>query len=315
MSRETFGEALGRVRAALAAAGIEAAGQEARQLVGWAAGTAPSGLLARADDEMAEPARARLETALASRLARVPLAHIVGEVAFHAVRLRSDGRALVPRSDSETLVETALAQMPATGRRDDGRGGAGAGAGLVADLGTGSGCLLLAVLSARPDWLGLAIEADPGATALAAENFAVLEGRVELRRARWADDLSWTAADLILSNPPYIPSGEIETLEQEVRDHDPRGALDGGADGLVAYREIISVAAAHARAGTPLVLEIGHDQAEPVSRLLESAGFSEVSLAHDLGGRPRVLSAVKNWPHDKEKCRQGLGARSDAGYL
>lgn len=286
MSTETLGEALVRVRRTLVLAGLEDAGTEARLLVAWASGHAVPDLLAR-EGEMLEPAAgAQLLSGLAQRLARVPLAHILGSTDFHTIRVRTDSRALVPRSDSETLVNAALALIPVDADWT------------IADLGTGSGCLLAAVLAQRPGCRGVAVEADPQAAALAAENFAALGPRVTLIEASWDADRCWTGADLVLSNPPYIRSDVIAGLAPEVRDHDPLVALDGGPDGLVAYREIITLARAGMRDGTPLLLEIGHDQAEAVWQLLESGGFSEISLHRDLGDRPRVLLAVKNSTRD-----------------
>ncbi len=282
MSRETLGQAVLQTRQALRAAGIEAAGIEARALVAWAAGVATHELLSLDAHTIDVQAGERLGDALARRLRGVPLAHILGETPFHGIRVRTDARALVPRNDSETLVEVALSHL------------SGDATACIADLGTGTGCLLKAVLAARPGCTGIAVEIDAAAADLAAANLAGLGDRVRLLRASWKEALDWTGADLVLSNPPYIRTGIIPTLQADVRDHDPHIALDGGLDGLAAYREIISLAGRHAAAGTPLVLEIGHDQAEPVSRLLESGGYTAIVLTRDLSGQPRVLSAVKN---------------------
>lgn len=278
---ETIGKLLCAAQRRLQTAGIDEAKLEARLLVAAALGTDPAGLIACAHDAIGPEASARVEPFIARRAAREPLAHILGETEFHRIRLFSDARALIPRSDSETVVELALEVLP-PGRT-----------GHVADLGTGSGCLLLALLAARPDLTGEGVEASAGAIALARENAGQtgLSGRARFVHASWSDWTGWDAADLILSNPPYIRSEEIAGLQPEVRDHEPRAALDGGPDGLAAYREIIALAAAGMRTGAWLVLEIGHDQDEAVSALLQAASFADLLHRRDLGGNSRAIAA------------------------
>jgi release factor glutamine methyltransferase len=135
------------------------------------------------------------------------------------------------------------------------------------------------------------VEASPAAASLARENFRQLnlENRAEVFEGSWTDWTGWEEADLILSNPPYIASRKIESLEPEVRQFDPMAALDGGADGLDAYREIIRIAAARMKARAPLVFEIGHDQLIPVLALLVAAGFTETAHWRDLGGNDRCV--------------------------
>lgn len=213
----------------------------------------------------------------------MPFQHLSGVAPFHGHDFLCDGRALIPRADSECVVAAALDHL------------AGAAGGCVADLGTGSGCLIASVLLARPDLSGVAVEADPDAAALAAENFARfgLTGRIELETGRWADWAGWGACRLILSNPPYVVRGEIDALQREVSAHDPRAALDGGADGLDAYREIAALAGARMMPGAVLVLELGAGQAGAVTGLLAGAGLSVVETRADLSGTPRAVTALR----------------------
>ncbi len=280
---ETIGEALRRVAGELTRAGLDDPRLEARRIVAWAAGLDGAGLISRECDPVSETIRDALESGLAHRLARRPLAHLEGWTDFRGLRLKSDARALVPRSDSECVVDLALERLPA-GRRA-----------AIADLGTGSGCLLLALLDARPLASGTGIDRSAGAIALARENCILcgVSERAEFQQASWVDWPGWQACDLIISNPPYIASDVLDTLAPEVGEHEPRAALDGGRDGLDAYREIVSLGAARMTPGATMVLEIGHDQRDPVSALLESAGFTDLTFRRDLEGRDRAICALR----------------------
>jgi len=215
------------------------------------------------------------------REAREPFQHIAGTASFFGLEFTSDARALVPRADSEVVVEAALRLLPDRPGRS------------IADLGTGSGCLLIAMLSERPGLTGVGVEADPDAAALAAENIARhrLGGRASVEVTTWKDWQGWRDVDLIISNPPYICTDVIPTLEPEVRVHDPGAALDGGKDGLDAYREIAHLARAFMRPGAPLVLEIGFDQNHAVREILSAAGLVGVGGGRDLSGNDRVVWA------------------------
>jgi len=219
---------------------------------------------------------------IARRQAREPLQHIIGTVEFYGLELLCDARALIPRPDSETIVEASLQNLPESY------------SGEVADLGTGTGCLLLAILSQRPGARGVGIEASPDAAALARENAEKtgLSERAEIINASWEDWHGWQTCDLITSNPPYIASSIVETLEPEVRDHDPLSALDGGTDGLDAYRSIFACGR-KMKEGAHLVLEIGYDQSKSVPQLAEGSAFELQLLSHDLGGNPRALTFVR----------------------
>jgi release factor glutamine methyltransferase len=223
--------------------------------------------------------QARFEAAVERRARREPLQHIIGWTGFFGLELKTDARALIPRPDSECAVEVALALVsPHEHLR-------------IADLGTGSGCLLLALLSNLPDAEGTGVEADPAAASLARENITLcgLASRASVFVGSWSDWTGWTTADLIISNPPYIPTQVIGSLEPEVKDHDPAAALDGGEDGLEAYREIIRLGRTYMKRGVPLVLEIGHDQRSAVQALLTTSGFTGLGHRLDLGGNDRCV--------------------------
>ena len=226
--------------------------------------------------------RSRFEAAVERRARREPLQHIIGWTGFFGLELKTDARALIPRPDSECAVEVALALVSP---HDHLR---------IADLGTGSGCLLLALLSNLPEAEGAGVEADAAAASLARENITLcgLSTRASVFEGSWSDWTGWTTADLIISNPPYIPTRVIGSLEPEVRDHDPAAALDGGEDGLEAYREIIRLGRTYMKRGVPLVLEIGHDQRSAVQALLADSGFTGMGHRLDLGGNDRCV-----WGH------------------
>ncbi len=254
-------EALRRAAARLAAAGIEAPAREAR-------------LLARLS---ADPAR--FESLVARRAAREPMALLRGQQGFWTLDLAVSPATLIPRPDSETLIEAALAAFPdrAAVRR-------------VLDLGTGTGALLLAALAEFPAAWGLGTDRAPAAAALAAANARAcgLAERAAFAAGSWVAPLAGRF-DLILSNPPYIPSGDIAGLMPEVAAFEPRSALDGGPDGLDAYRALLpGLPALLAPAGIA-ILELGAGQADAVGRLATTAGFSVADLRPDLGGVARAM--------------------------
>jgi len=267
---------------ALRGAGAEQPRREARvslqELLGWTA----TEFIRGEDSEISADHAASFEGMVRTRAHRTPLAHVTGSVRFFGLDLLSDRRALVPRSDSEVVVEAALERLP-RGQRSE-----------IVDLGTGSGCLLLAILSKAPLAHGTGVDVSADALQLAAENAerTGLAARANLLKGHWAGaDLS--RADLVVSNPPYIRTEEIELLAPEVRDHDPRIALDGGVDGLEAYRQIAPLVRQQAGPGTWLVLEVGYDQGEAVSDLLVGLGFRLVETMRDYGGRTRVVTGCQ----------------------
>lgn len=269
-----LGAALRHGAQVLATAGVPDARREARLLAQLASGAPDTLLPPEADID-----RDRFETLLRRRAAREPMAYLRGSEGFWTLELEVSPATLIPRGDTETLIEAALAVLP---DRDAVR--------RVLDLGTGTGALLLAALREFPHAFGVGTDLIPAATALAARNAAVngLAGRAVFVCGHWAAMLRGRF-DLILSNPPYIPSRDILGLMPEVAAHEPASALDGGADGLDAYRAILADLPRLLAPGGVAVLELGAGQACDVSRLAAAAGFAAPELRADLGGIPRAL--------------------------
>jgi release factor glutamine methyltransferase len=222
----------------------------------------------------------RLEGFSARRLAGVPVWRILGEREFWGLPFSLSPATLEPRPDSETLVEAALTAL--AGRREEELS--------LLDLGTGTGCLLLALISELPKARGLGIDLSGEACTTAAGNAARngLGGRATFRQGDWTQGLAGRF-DLIVSNPPYIPSGEIAGLAAEVREHDPLLALDGGADGLEPYRLFAACLPALIAPGGILVLEIGAGQGPDVVALMRAGGLEFRMSRNDLGGHERAL--------------------------
>ena len=268
----------------LTAAGISEARSDARWLLLRASDLSATDLIMVDQDEVSGIIETRFEAMIARRVAREPVSLILGDVEFMGLTLKTDQRALAPRQDSERLVELALAAS------DD------KPEGLVVDLGTGSGCLILSFLAHRPGWRGVGLDLSSDALALAEENanatglserVSWLSGSWEIARGALSD------ADLVMSNPPYIATDVVAGLEPEVLNHDPMLALDGGADGLTAYRDILQHCFACMRRGKPVLFEIGYDQGETVSELLSGQGFAEIEVFRDFSGQNRVIKAVQ----------------------
>jgi release factor glutamine methyltransferase len=266
-------DAVAHVAAQLAAAGIGQPRREARLLLAAALGTDAGGLLAT--DEIAEAAFAPL---LARRLAREPMAYITGRREFWGLTFATSAATLIPRPDSETLIEAALAARPDRAQVKR-----------ILDLGTGTGCLLLAALHEYQQAVGVGVDKSPAAAALAAENAASLGlgHRASFLAGDWASAVTGTF-DLILSNPPYIPAADIPGLMPEVAAYEPRTALDGGADGLDAYRAILAALPALLARNGLAVLELGAGQAQLVSSMAAGAGLTH-QTRDDLNGHARAL--------------------------
>ncbi|WP_160122050.1 peptide chain release factor N(5)-glutamine methyltransferase [Rhodovarius lipocyclicus] len=273
---ETVGAWLCQAGQVLRAAAIDTPRMEARWMLAEAMGTTSEALLREPRAPVPPEAGARFTAMLARRARREPLAYILGHAGFWGLDFAVSPATLIPRADSETLVEAALAHAP--------------GAARVLDLGTGTGCLLLAVLSEIPAAWGVGVDLRPGAAALAAHNAARLglAGRSAFLAGEWAAALSG-CFDLILSNPPYIEAAAIPALMPEVAGHEPPSALDGGADGLDAYRALAPQIARLLAPGGVAVLELGQGQGPDVSALMARAGLETREIRPDLGEIPRAM--------------------------
>jgi len=265
--------------------GIDSPELDARLLIGHALGLDHAGLVAAAASRL-EPVEARAIAALARRrLAREPVARIIGTKEFWGLPLRVNAATLVPRPETETVVEAALAAIDSGGPRRR--------ALRIADLGTGSGAILLALLTELPNTLGIGTDRSAAAVAAARDNARLLDvGRAAYVVCDMAAALRGPF-DLIVSNPPYVASADIDALAPDVRLFDPRHTLDGGTDGLDYYRALAVAAPALLTAGGALVVELGVGQAEPAAALFAAAGLAVKPPRHDLNGVPRALVAKK----------------------
>jgi release factor glutamine methyltransferase len=269
----------------LAAAGFDSPQLDARILVGHALGLDHAALLAAAERVLSADEDSAIAVLAERRLAHEPVARIVETKEFWSLDLHINDATLVPRPETETVVEAALAAIDHRGSR--------ACALRIVDLGTGSGAILLALLSELKNAHGIGSDINPHALAVARDN-AVRLG--QSTAAFVACDLAAALRgpfDLIVANPPYIPSGDISTLAPEVRLFDPRLALDGGADGLNFYRAIAAAAAELLTPDGALVVEIGAGQAEPVATIFAAAGLVPSPPRPDVHGVPRALIAAK----------------------
>ncbi len=263
--------------ARLERAGVEAPRREARLLAAHVMGRPEAALL----DSRVTIDEHAFEAAIRRREAREPLAFIIGRRGFWSLDVGVSKATLIPRADSEALIEAAMAHFRA---RDSVRD--------ILDLGTGTGCLLLAALAEFPAALGLGVDIAPAAVRLAARNASDcgLSARARFVAGSWAESLAgWARFDLILCNPPYIRSEDIRSLMPEVAMHEPRRALDGGADGLQAYRTILPAITRLLRGAGAAVLEIGQGQFRGVCALAAAAGLAPTACRDDLGGIPRAL--------------------------
>ncbi|MGS0647875.1 peptide chain release factor N(5)-glutamine methyltransferase [Komagataeibacter melomenusus] len=265
----------------LRAAGIEAPQREARLLAAHAARTDLAGLLRI--DTLGEAATARLADMLARRLRYEPMAYITGQAGFWSLDLAVSPATLIPRADTETLVEAVLDHLP--DRNAPLR---------VLDIGTGTGCLLLAILAEYQRAHGIGTDLNPQAAELASFNAARngLAARSHMLCCNWADGVAGPF-DLVLSNPPYIPHADLATLMPDVVAHEPARALDGGPDGLVAYRALARMLPDLLAPGGLGVLELGIGQHGSVPALMREAGLDVVEIRPDLGGIGRALVVKK----------------------
>ncbi|MDB5486893.1 MAG: Release factor glutamine methyltransferase [Reyranella sp.] len=282
----TYDALLRDTAVALTAAGIDNVRFEARLLLSHVAGLAIEQLVARGRDAAPPAVAASLRELTARRVRREPMAYILGEREFWGLPFKVSPAVLVPRPDSETVIETVLDLLPDRTRPLR-----------IVDLGLGSGCLLLTLLREYPQATGVGIDASEAALAVAQANADSLEvaPRARLvagdwREAGWAERLDGPF-DLLVSNPPYIETATVEGLMPEVARHEPRLALDGGVDGLAAYRVIAAGAPRLVVRGGWAVVEGGEGQAPDIAALFAAAGFVPQAARKDLGGVERVVPA------------------------
>lgn len=256
---------------------------DARLLLEAAAPVSRAEILADPHRALDFDAQVRLEGFVERRARREPVSLILGRKGFWTLMLGVTPGVLTPRPETETILDVVLPHFaPEQALR-------------VLDLGVGSGAIVLAILAERPRATGLGIDVSEDALALARDNAAQLglAGRLVLLRTDWTAGLVTASFDLVVSNPPYIATAEIKTLAPEVRDYDPRLALDGGPDGLDAYRALAPEILRVLRPGGRFAVEIGATQAAAVEALFSVAGGAEVATHKDLAGRDRVVAGRK----------------------
>lgn len=277
----TIRDALRAAVSRLRAGGVDTPELDARVLAEEAFALSHAGLLAASSQSAAPEAVVAFDAMIARRLAGEPVARLLGRREFWGLDFTLSSATLVPRPDSETIVEAALAEA---GPRDRPL--------RALDLGVGTGCLLLAILSERPNATGLGVDRafEAAATAQANARTLGLADRARFVVGDWAAAVGG-AFDLVVSNPPYITTGDMGGLDVEVREHDPHLALDGGPDGLDAYATIARAAPALLMPGGVLVLELGQGQGPAVTALVQAAGLAVTRIAPDLGGVDRALVA------------------------
>lgn len=302
----TFREAYKTGTEELAAAGIEESSLDAWYLLEYVAGISRAVFLADSDKQMEDTAKEIYLEVIRRRAKRIPLQHITGVQEFMGLKFGVNEHVLIPRQDTEILVETALEELSlqicelCNGKEQEERV-------RILDMCTGSGCILLSTLfyareeagryglsagqNSEEVITGLGVDVSEDALCAARQN-----GENLGIEAEWMESDLFTGVegnfDMILSNPPYIPSDVIETLQPEVREHDPRLALDGKEDGLYFYRRITEEGRQYLKSGGYLIFEIGSDQGKIVSAYMRECGYTQVTVKKDLAGLDRVVSGV-----------------------
>ena len=231
------------------------------------------------EEDITQDAQKEYEIAVQKRAEHIPLQYIIGEQEFMGLRFKVNSNVLIPRQDTETLVEQVL-KIVKPGMK-------------VLDLCTGSGCVLISVLKNAPELTGMGSDISKTALLVAKENAKLHEVDAEWVRSDLFDNITETF-DVIMANPPYIPTGEILSLMPEVRDFEPENALDGRADGLDFYRKIAGQVKDYLNPSGYVYMEIGYDQGEAVSELMRNAGFTEVEVIKDLARNDRVVKGKGN---------------------
>ena len=285
-----YGEIYEEGRMRLEESSIDEAALDARLLLEFVCGTDRNTLLAHGDREVSAEEGERYWELIRRRASHVPLQHLTGEQDFMGLTFSVNENVLVPRQDTEVLVEEVMKHLH-DGMR-------------ILDMCTGSGCILLSLLHYSNDCEGVGVDLSGQALAVAKENYGrLLAGRPEMKvrflegdlfgalgsGANGKTDYPGGRFDLIVSNPPYIKTDVIDTLMPEVREHEPMMALNGGADGLTFYRRIAGDAGACLNGGGMLFFEIGCEQAEDVRKIMEEAGFREIEVVKDFAGLDRVV--------------------------
>lgn len=276
-------EMLTRAAGYLEEKGVESPRLDAEILLADQLGIKRLDLYLRFDQPVKPRERDAYRERIRRRAAREPVAYILGTCGFHSLELRVTRDVLIPRPETETLVDTALEWLA---DRTEPR---------VADVGTGSGCIAAAIAAGCQSARVLATELSEEAAGVARDNLDRLElaGRVEVRTGRTLEPVAADGPfDLIVSNPPYIRTAELAELAPEITEFEPTSALDGGADGLDVYRELIPAAAELLAEGGALMVEVGYDTGEGVQALFREKGFRDVETRADLGGIDRVVSGT-----------------------
>ncbi|MDQ1593339.1 MAG: release factor glutamine methyltransferase [Pyrinomonadaceae bacterium] len=287
--RVKIAEALTEAAATLRAAGVANARPDARALLSHTLARSHAFLVAHSDDELEPHALALFRERVTRRAAGEPVQYITGRQEFYGLDFEVNPAVLIPRPETELLVECALELLRGTD------------APLVCDVGTGSGCIPVALLHERADAHAFGLDISTDALAVAARNAARhhVNSRLMLLVSDCFDALdvvnvpdavaAATTFDLITSNPPYIAESEIANLQREVREHEPRGALTPGGDGLSIIRRLVAEAPRFIRAGGYLIFEIGYDQHEAIARLVHPNVWTLLDIRRDLQGIPRVV--------------------------
>lgn len=302
----TVDEVVGAVAARLRKAGIDSPRHEARLLVAHAMGVEPGYLLGHPEHCLGADEAAGAETLARRRANREPMAYVTGRREFWSMDFCVTPDTLIPRPDSETLIEAALDVMPS-----------GNASLSLLDLGTGSGCLLLALLSELPAAVGLGVDISEAACAVARRNAdrLGLTLRASFIVGHWAEGLGEARFDLAVVNPPYVPVADAATMDDEVTRFEPHAAVFAKADGLAAYRTLAPSLKRALRPGGRAIIELGAEQAEPAQRIFVDHGFTTIGRRRDLSGRWRCLvvgsdlTVKKVLPlGEKKHCKLGAGS-------
>lgn len=252
---------------------------DARLLLEFICHTDRNTLLAHGDMEVSAEQEENYVNLIGKRSKHIPLQHLTGEQDFMGLSFRVNEHVLIPRQDTEILVEEAMREL------HDGME--------LLDMCTGSGCILLSLLHYSNDCHGMGVDISPKALQVAGENAKALSLEADFIQSDLFEALDKDRKfDLLVSNPPYISSGIIQTLMPEVREHEPLGALDGREDGLYFYRRISREAKPYLQGGAWLFFEIGCDQAEAVCGILEADGYREIEVVKDFAGLDRVVKCI-----------------------